>query len=266
MDTETLPLSPRRLLESLGTARAPLVLDVRRRPAFDADPAYAAGATWRDPFALADWMKYLPRHRPVVAYCVHGHEISRNVCAALRAAGLDARYLEGGLEGWRAAAGPVVKAPGTVSIPSAPGSPSRWVTRERPKVDRIACPWLVRRFVDPLAVFEFVPAAEVAAHASATGAIAYDIPGAAFTHRGDRCSFDAIVEGFAIRDAALERLSTIVRGADTGRPDLAPESAGLLAISLGLGRNFADDHELLERGFVIYDALYAACRDAANRS
>jgi rhodanese-related sulfurtransferase len=261
MDTEALPISPYRLLETLASAQAPLVVDVRRRPNFEADPQFVAGATWRDPFALDDWTKFLPRHRAVVAYCVHGHEISRNACSALRASGIDARYLEGGLEGWRAAGGPTVKVLNALSIPSGPSAPSHWVTRERPKIDRIACPWLVRRFIDPFAIFEFVPAGQVTAHARDTGAVPYDIPGVTFTHRGERCSFDALVEDFAIRDAALDRLATIVRGADTGKPDLAPESAGLLAISLGLGRNFGDDHELLERGFVIYDALYAACRD-----
>nr|WP_246212148.1 chromate resistance protein ChrB domain-containing protein [Usitatibacter palustris] len=139
-----------------------------------------------------------------------------------------------------------------------------WVTRERPKIDRIACPWLIRRFIDPFAQFEFAPPAQVLARATALGGTPYDVPGVTFTHRGDRCSFDALVEDYGLADAALARLATIVRGADTDRLDLAPESAGLLAISLGLGDQHRDDHELLERGFVMYDALYAWCRSAVR--
>jgi rhodanese-related sulfurtransferase len=264
MDTEALPCSPEFFLRLLGTARAPLMLDVRRRAAFEADPHLAAGATWRDPFAVAEWAKFLPRHRAVVVYCVHGHEISRNACAALRSAGLDARYLEGGIEGWRGAGLPTVKVRKAPAIPSSPGEPSHWVTRERPKIDRIACPWLVRRFIDPCAVFHYVPAAGVRAFAAENGAEPFDVPGAAFTHRGERCSFDAIVEEFGLQDAALERLSAIVRGADTDRQELAPESAGLLAISRGLARIHEDDHALLEQGMRLYDALYMECRGALS--
>ncbi len=260
MDTVSPSLSASQLLQSLGTAAAPLVIDVRRREAFEPDAWFIAGATWRDPFTVGDWEKYLPRHRPIVAYCVHGHEISRNASEALRAKGIDARYLEGGIEAWRALGAPQARKSLTPAVPSAPGAPSVWITRERPKIDRIACPWLIRRFVDPLATFEYVPADQVASRAAELGAVAYDVPGVTFTHRGERCSFDALIEDFGLRDAALDRLATIVRGADTARLDLAPESAGLLAISLGLSANFADDLAMLERGLVVYDALYAACR------
>ena len=260
MDTVAPALSVSALRQRLGTAAAPLILDVRRGEAFRQDDALIAGATWRDPFALADWLKFLPRHRPLVAYCVHGHEISRNAAAAIRAAGLEAHYLEGGIEAWRAASAPTVRKSERPAIPSATNAPSVWMTRERPKIDRIACPWLVRRFIDPLAEFEYVPAAEVVSRAAERGATPYDVPGVTFTHRGERCSFDALIEDFALRDAALDRLAAIVRGADTGKPDLTPQSAGLLAISLGLSENFTDDHAMLERGLVVYDALYAWCR------
>ena len=260
MDTVAPPISASDLLRRLGTGNAPLVLDVRRAEAFAKDAAMIAGATWRDPFAVAEWEKYLPRHRPVVAYCVHGHEISRNAAEALRAAGLDARYLEGGIEAWRAGAAPTVLKRANPAIPSTPGAPSVWVTRERPKIDRIACPWLIRRFIDPFAEFAYVAPAEVLSHAKARGATPYDVPGVDFTHRGERCSFDALIEDFGLRDPALDRLASIVRGADTGRPELTPESAGLLAISLGLSENFTDDHAMLERGLVVYDALYSWCR------
>jgi len=138
-----------------------------------------------------------------------------------------------------------------------PKAPSRWVTRERPKIDRIACPWLVLRFVDPKAEFLYVPTDQVISAGKTHEAEPYDIPGVRFSHRGERCSFDAFIEEFDLRDAALDRVATIVRGADTSRLDLAPQSAGLYAISLGLSDLFQDDHEMLRHGLVVYDALYA---------
>ncbi len=137
----------------------------------------------------------------------------------------------------------------------------KWITRERPKIDRIACPWLIARFIDPAPEFLFVPAADVLPVAERAGAIPYDILGVELGHVGEECSFDAFLGKYELREPALARLAAIVRGADTGRPELAPESAGLLAISLGLSRNYPDDLEMLEQGFVLYDALYAWCRE-----
>ena len=139
-------------------------------------------------------------------------------------------------------------------------SRSRWVTRERPKIDRIACPWLIRRFIDPRAEFLYVPSAEVRAVAKARQAIPYDVPDVQFSHRGELCSFDAFIADFAIDDPALAELALIVRGADTGKPGLTPQSPGLLAISQGLSLNYPDDHAMLEQGMVVYDALYAWIR------
>jgi len=136
----------------------------------------------------------------------------------------------------------------------------KWVTRERPKIDRIACPWLVTRFVDKEPEFLYVPAAQVFEVARQSGAIPYDMPGAELSHVGELCSFDAIMKKYELRDPALEMLAQIVRGADTSRLDLTPQSAGLYAISLGLSHNFADDHEMLRYGLVLYDALHAWCR------
>lgn len=136
-------------------------------------------------------------------------------------------------------------------------TPTRWVTRERPKIDRIACPWLIRRFIDPDAVFVFVPTEEVFAVAERQNAVAFDIPGAEFSHVGEQCSFDAFIERFGIDDAGVLALAPIIRGADTDRHDLAPEAAGLHAVSLGLGLTHDDDHALLEAGVIVYDALYA---------
>jgi hypothetical protein len=136
----------------------------------------------------------------------------------------------------------------------------KWVTRERPKIDRIACPWLVQRFIDREAEFLYVPAADVLRVAQETGATPYDIPGVEMGHVGELCSFDAFLAKYHLDDPALQKLATIVRGADTSRLDLTPQSAGLHAISLGLSRNFSDDHEMLRHGMVMYDALYAWCR------
>ena len=136
----------------------------------------------------------------------------------------------------------------------------KWVTRARPKVDRVACPWLIKRFVDPGAEFIYVPTKEVLAAARERDATPYDVPDVHFSHEGDRCSFDAFVKHYRLADRALDQLAVIVRGADTARLDLAPQAAGLAAISLGLSRNFSDDHEMLGHGMVMYDALHAWCR------
>jgi hypothetical protein len=135
-----------------------------------------------------------------------------------------------------------------------------WVTRERPKIDRIACPWLILRFIDPQAQFHYVPADEVLGVAKRTGAIPYDIPGAELTHVGELCSFDAFLKRYQLDDQALSQLAVIVRGADTARFDLTPQSAGLYAISLGLSATVTNDHEMLRYGLVMYDALYAWCK------
>jgi len=138
----------------------------------------------------------------------------------------------------------------------------KWVTRERPKIDRIACPWLIARFIDKAPEFLYVPADRVLKVAGETGAIPYDIPYVEMSHVGELCSFDAFLKKYNLTDPALPQLAVIVRGADTDRLDLAPQSPGLLAISLGLSRNIADDHEMLRHGMVLYDALYAWCQSA----
>ncbi|MES2105514.1 MAG: chromate resistance protein ChrB domain-containing protein [Pseudomonadota bacterium] len=136
----------------------------------------------------------------------------------------------------------------------------QWITRERPKIDRIACPWLIAKFIDKEPTFLYVPAGDVLRIAVETGAIPYDIPGVEFTHDGELCSFDAFLKKYGLSDPALQQLAVIVRGADTSRLDLTPQSAGLYALSLGLSKTFADDHEMLRHGMVMYDALYAWCR------
>ena len=240
-------ISAAELRKSLLGSAPPLVIDVRRNERFRESTYLIKGALWRDPATVDQWKKTLPRAASVVVYCVHGHEVSQNAAKAL-----GARYLEGGIEHWREEGGELA--------PKPPNAATRWVTRERPKIDRIACPWLVRRFIDPGAEFLYVPAAAVKEIAQRETATPYDVADVEFTHVGERCSFDAFLDKFHLRDPALQALATIVRGADTGRLDLAPQAPGLLAISQGLSRIHENDLAMLEHGMVMYDALYAWCR------
>jgi rhodanese-related sulfurtransferase len=239
------------LRQSLRADRPPLVIDVRRNERFRESPYTIQGALHRDPATVDQWKRTLPAAASVVVYCVHGHEVSQNVAKTL-----GARYLEGGIEHWKADGGELFAKP--------TGAATRWVTRERPKIDRIACPWLVRRFVDPDAEFLYVPTADVKRVSLEKNAIAYDIPDVEFSHEGERCSFDAFLKYYRLRDPALDALALIVRGADTNRLDLAPQAPGLAAISLGLSRNYKNDHEMLEHGMVMYDALYAWCKEGKD--
>jgi hypothetical protein len=216
------------------------------------------GACRHPPGDVARWQGELPADRPVVAYCVHGHEVSQSVVQALRGAGIDASYLAGGIAGWTEDRLPTRRKRGPAE--------NKWVTREHPKIDRIACPWLVSRFINPFAEFIYVPPDAVCRTAADMGGTPYDIKGVEFGHVDDRCSFDAIVRVYDIRDPALDGLATIVRGADTSRPDLAPQCEGLLAVSYGLSANFPDDHEMLRHGLTVYDALYTWCRMQAERN
>lgn len=142
----------------------------------------------------------------------------------------------------------------------------KWITRERPKIDRIACPWLITRFIDKEPEFLYVPSGDVLRVAKETGATPYDIPGVEFSHEGELCSFDAFLKKYQLDDLALKQLAVIVRGADTSRLDLTPQSAGLYALSLGLSQNFTNDHEMLKHGMVMYDALYAWCKSCQSES
>ena len=245
-------ISVSELRSELAGRNAPIVIDVRRGPAFLESEATISGALRRDPEQARAWAKSLPSANAVVVYCVRGHEVSQGAAAALSEAGIAARYLEGGFEGWKASEGPLDSKPRNGS--------TRWVTRERPKIDRIACPWLVTRFVDGAAEFHYVPSTEVLQAAKERDAVPYDIADVHFTHDGELCSFDTFLKHYRLTDPALADLAVIVRGADTARLDLAPQAAGLAAISLGLSRNFQDDHEMLKHGMVMYDALYTWCK------
>jgi len=240
-------ISVSELRANLQGSNPPILVDVRRNPRWQEASDLIDGALRRDPAQVEQWKKTLPAGAEVVVYCVHGHEVSQNTAKAL-----GAKFLEGGIEHWRSEGGALRAKP--------KGASTRWVTRERPKIDRIACPWLVKRFIDPDAEFLYVPAPEVKKVANEREAVSYDIPDVEFSHDGNLCSFDAFIRRFRLRDPALDDLATIVRGADTGRPDLAPQSPGLLAISLGLSLNFPDDHAMLAHGMTLYDALYAWCK------
>jgi len=245
-------ISPSDLRAAVASGRAGLIVDVRRDAAFRAAPHMIAGALRRDPESVVRWAPELPAASSVIVYCVHGHEVSQNAAAELGRLGIQARYLEGGLAGWAESGFPLARKP--------VGAGTRWVTRERPKIDRIACPWLIHRFIDPGAEFVYVAPGEVLEAAKRMDAVPYDVPDVEFSHDGERCSFDAFLKAYRLDDPALAPLAVIVRGADTARLDLAPQAAGLAAISLGLARRFADDHELLRHGMVVYDALYLWCK------
>jgi rhodanese-related sulfurtransferase len=237
-------ITPAALRQSQLSNLPPLVVDVRKGPAFLEASDMIRGALRRDPADVENWRGGLPAGRELIVYCVHGHEVSQGVAKVL-----GARYLEGGIEGWD---GERERKPAAAA--------TLWVTRERPKIDRIACPWLIRRFIDADAQFLYVPATDVTRVARERPAIPYDVPDAEFTHVGGRCSFDAFVFRYRLTEPALEQLALIVRGADTNRPELAPQAAGLVAVSLGLSQLYRNDHEMLERGMLLYDALYAWCR------
>jgi rhodanese-related sulfurtransferase len=244
----------RRVLDS---ADPPLLIDVRREAAFVAATDVLPGALRRNPEDPVRWASELPQASSVVVYCAHGREVSQRVAGALAERGLAACYLEGGIEsGWRAHAAPLSTKP--------VGASSRWVTRARPKIDRLACPWLIARFIDPAAEFLYVPPESVLAVAREREATPYDVVGVPLSHVGEHCSFDAFLEAYRLRDPALGQLARIVRGADTDDLDLAPQAAGLLAISLGLARLVRDDHELLRQAMVLYDALYLWCREGQS--
>jgi rhodanese-related sulfurtransferase len=249
MDDITTPsISPFGLYARLGTAASPLIFDVRRDAAFDDDDVMLAGALRTASPAPAPGRK-------VVVYCVHGHEVSQNAAVALRQRTIDAVYLEGGITAWKELGLPVRRKRDTAR------GGTIWVTRERPKIDRVACPWLVSRFIDPAARFLYVPKERVRSEAENSGGIPYDIEGVEFTHEADRCSFDTIMRLYGLSGGPLETLARIVRGADTSRHDLEPQCAGLFSISLGLSANFSDDAAMLAHGLVMYDALYSWCRD-----
>src|SRR6478609_10238838 len=256
-------ISSDKLARLIGTANAPVLIDVRTDEDFAAHRRLIPGSIKLSHDNVPDWGAAFAGRSAIVS-CLRGQKLAQGTAAWLRQLGVQAETLEGGFEGWKAAKLPLVD---TRKLPprDAKGR-TVWVTRERPKVDRIACPWLIRRFVDPDAVFLFVAPSEVEAVGERFAASPFDIENVFWSHRGERCTFDVMIEEFGLSTPALLRLATIVRAADTGRLDLCPEASGLLAASLGLSRMYDDDLEQLAAGMTLYDAFFRWCRDATTET
>jgi rhodanese-related sulfurtransferase len=256
-------ISVQKFVRLVGTQKCPVVIDVRTDEDFDADPRIIPGSIRRKATEAATWAPAIGG-RLAVVICQRGQKLSEGAAAWLRQGGTPAENLEGGFEAWREAKLPLVP---VAKIPTRDAAGHTiWVTRSRPKVDRIACPWLIRRFVDPAAVFLFVAPPEVEAVAERFGATPFDVENVFWSHRGEACTFDVMVEEFGLATGPLSRLAAIVRGADTHRFDLAPQAAGLLAASLGLSRMYSDDLAQLDAGMTLYDAFYLWCRDAVDEA
>jgi rhodanese-related sulfurtransferase len=254
----------------IGLPDAPAIIDVRDDEDYAADPRLLPCTLKRDWDKTASWIDAWnpPPGTRAVVVCQKGLKLSEGVAALLRARGVVAEVLEGGFLAWRDSGGlllsPAKLPPRDARGPN--GGGTLWVTRARPKIDRIACPWLIRRFVDASATFLYVAASEVTAVAERFNAAPFDIDDTFWSHRGENCTFDTMLEEFGLKGAALDRLAVIVRGADTNRLDLAPQAAGLLAASLGLSRAYRDDLEQLEASMLLYDAFYRWSRDAVGET
>jgi rhodanese-related sulfurtransferase len=261
-------ISVDKLLRLIGTAKCPRVIDVRIQDDYDLDPRMFPSAVKLSHMAISQHgfdLSFLPyAGAPCVVVCQRGAKLSHGVAALLRLAGVEAATLLGGFEAWRDAKAPLV--PQHLLPPRLASGATRWVTRQRPKIDRIACPWLIRRFVDHKAEFLFVQADQVDDVASRFDAIAFDMPEGFWTHRGEGCTFDTMIQEFGLDMEALHRMADIIRAADTGRLDDNKQAAGLVAVSLGLSRQFSDDLEQLDAGMIVYDALYRWCRDATEET
>lgn len=249
-------ITPSQLMRLIGTPDAPAIFDVRVPEDIAHDPRSLPSAVLRghDQFDTP-----VPGISRAVVVCHKGRKLSEGVAAMLRLHGIAAEVLEGGHVAWAQADLPLV--PQVEFAHSA-----LWVTRHRPKIDRIACSWLIRRFVNPSARFLFVTPAEVADVAAKFNATPFDIEGARFSHEGEMCSFDTMLRVFGLQIPALLRLADVVRAADTNRPDLSPQAAGLLAFSVGLSRQYRDDLAQLNAGMALYDALYRWARDGFDET
>jgi rhodanese-related sulfurtransferase len=251
------------LARLVGAPDAPLLIDVRVDNDHASDPRMLPTSVRRDHRTVTSWVGAYAG-RSVVVICQRGQKLSQGVAAWLRHEGARAESLEGGFEAWVAGKGLLVR-PDHVPERDNQGR-TVWVTRTRPKIDRIACPWLIRRFIDPSAVFLFVAPPEVADVADRFRATPFDIEGIFWSHRGERCTFDVMIEEFGLHSEALDRLALIVRAADTARLDLAPQAAGLLAASLGLSRMHREDLAQLDASLSLYDAFYRWARDAVSET
>jgi rhodanese-related sulfurtransferase len=271
-----LKILPNQLNDLIGRAHRPLILDTRRELKFLESDRIICGA-----------IRLLPEHverfaqsqnpAQALVYCVYGHNVSEEAVATLNQLGWQASALAGGIEGGQTGVDSAAdqahwKSQGLFTIKKRPDwgvtgeQPSRWITRSRPKIDRIACPWLISRFIDARAEFFYVPSETVFSEAKKLNAVPYDIDGAPVSHVADQCSFDALLAGFDLHVPALNLLATIIRGADTHCLDLAPQAAGLLAISRGMSTIHQDDHAMLAAMMPVYDALYVWCQQSLKGS
>lgn len=257
-------ISPEKVARLIGVPHGPALIDVRGKEDFAADPRFIPGAIRRAYESVSSWAPDFAG-RSAIVICERGQKVSEGVAAWLRHAGSpSAEVLVGGHAAWAQAGLPLV-AEGKLPPRDLQGR-TVWVTRSRPKIDRIACPWLIRRFVDPEAVFLFVSPAEVQSVAERFNGAPFDIEGVFWSHRGEFCTFDTMLDELGLRSGALDRIAVIVRGADTARLELAPEAPGLLAASLGLSRMHLDDLEQLQAGITLYDAFYRWARDASEET
>ena len=248
----------KQLLRLIGTPDCPVIVDISIDPDFADDPFLIPGS-FRHPHTDLDGLLARLDGRACIITCQKGIKLSQGLTSRLRGRGIDAQFLQGGMYGWRDTAG----AP---RIPHAALPVTNlWVTRHRPKIDRIACPWLIRRFVDATSEFMFVAPEWVRGAADRYNATPFDVPDVAFSHVGARCTFDAMLDAFDLRTDALDLMAQVIRAADTGAND-NPQAAGLLAISVGLSRMYRDDHTQLDAAMPIYDALYRWARDGSGET
>jgi rhodanese-related sulfurtransferase len=256
-------ISADKLNRLIGTPNCPSLIDVRTDSEWAAAPLLIPGSVRRPHGDAPAWAEEFAGC-PAVVMCQDGATLSQGTAAVLRYMGVPAEVLEGGVAGWQQANLPLVTA-ARMPPPDGQGR-TVWVTRFRPKVDRIACPWLIRRFIDPWAMFLYVPPSDVVSVAERFGAAPFDVEGAFWSHRGETSTFGVMVEEFGLTTAPLKRLAAIVGAADMNRVEDAPQAAGLLAISLGLSRMYSDDLAQLEAGMGLYDAFYRWCRDAVDET
>ena len=248
-------ITPAALMRLVGTPQCPAIVDVCIDDDFNDDP-FLIPTAFRHPHAGLDALAARLNGKSVVVVCQKGLKLSHGVAAYLRDQRINAEVLAGGNVAWQKA--------GLPRVPANPLPPALWVTRHRPKIDRIACPWLIRRFVNPAAKFLFVPPSAVSGVAERFGATPFDTDIPPWTHEGPNCTFDAMIAAFGLSHPALDVVATVVRAADTDKHDLAPEAAGLLAMSVGLSRMYRDDVAQLDAGMLIYDALYRWARDGQD--
>jgi rhodanese-related sulfurtransferase len=256
-------ITAQQLSRLVGLPTALAIIDVRTEEDYAGDPRLIPGSRRRDFGTAQSWASEY-QGQNVIAVCQKGRKLSQGAAAWMRHERIDAQTLEGGFEAWKGAGQMLVR---TEKLPDRDEhGRTVWVTRARPKVDRIACPWLIRRFVDPGAVFLFVAPAEVAPVAERFNATPFDIDGVFWSHRGETCTFDTMIAEFGLNSEPLLQLAAIVRGADTATLDLAPQAAGLLAASLGYSRMYRNDLEQLDAALSLYDAFYRWCRDATEET